>query len=505
MQTFRRIDFEMKYIAFYTTLIIAFFSSIDVHSQVMTLEECRALALKNNKQLAIQRTKETIAKETKEVTKTLYLPRFDMVGTYLHTSKKISLLNGGQQSALSNLGTSLVNGAAPSVEGLMNSLVSQNIITMEQAGKLGAIISQMSPQLKGALDQVGENIVDALHTDTRNMWVGSVALTQPIFMGGRITAANKIADINMEMAANQTEASMSNIILNTDKAYWLVVSLKHKFALAQSYHELLKKLQDDVSKMVREGIATKSDQLNVDVKVNDAEMTLTQVEDGLVLSKMALCQVCGIPVDSQITLKDELNTDIEDDGQEIQGTASTAIANRAEIKMLGNLAEIAEQGVKVAKADYLPTVALTAGYMVSNPSLVNGFQRKFRGLWNVGVMLNMPLWHWNDTKHKINIAKSSTLLANMQQDDAKNLITLQVSQDQFKLKEARKKLSMTNDNMKSADENLRSANMGFKEGLFTVTTVMEAQTAWMKASNQKIDAQIDVKLALSELKEALGI
>lgn len=58
--------------------------------------------------------------------------------------------------------------------------------------------------------------------------------------------------------------------------------------------------------MINEGVATKADGLSVRVKVNEAEMTLTKVEDGLSLARMLLCQLCGIDLSSPITLADEI-------------------------------------------------------------------------------------------------------------------------------------------------------------------------------------------------------
>lgn len=470
----------------------------------LTIQQCRELALRNNHQLAIQRTKESIAKDSKALAKTLYLPKFDLTATYMHTSREISILNDDQKGSLNSIGTNTVNALSQKMPDVLTSLISSGLISGAQAQGIAQLFQQNAGTMAGALDEVGGGIADAFRTDTRNAWAGAVTMVQPLYTGGKITAANKMADLAIDIAANQTEKSTNDIILSTENAYWLVISLAQKKALATNYHELLLKLQNDVEKMVSEGVATKADKLSVDVKVNEAEMTLTQVEDGLVLSKMALCQVCGLPIDSNITLADENKDDISDNGEMIDGGAETALQNRSEIHMLGNLQQLAQQGVKIAKSEYLPTVALTAGYLLTNPSLYNGFEKKFKGMWNVGVLLNMPLWHWNDAKYKVNSAKSSVLIAEMQKDEAEELITLQVQQSQFKLNEARKKSAMTEKNMESADENLRSANLGFKEGLFTVTSVMEAQTAWMKASTQKIDAQIDVKLALANLKTAMG-
>jgi outer membrane protein TolC len=79
-----------------------------------------------------------------------------------------------------------------------------------------------------------------------------------------------------------------------------------------------------------------------------------------------------------------------------------------------------------------------------------------------------------------------------------------VSQSRFKVAEARKKLEMADANVANADENLRMANLGFKEGTVSVTNVMEAQTAWNQAQSRKIDAEIGVKLSQVELQKALG-
>ena len=80
-----------------------------------------------------------------------------------------------------------------------------------------------------------------------------------------------------------------------------------------------------------------------------------------------------------------------------------------------------------------------------------------------------------------------------------------MNQNTFRVNEANKKLVMAQTNIARADENLRTANLGFKEGVITPTTVMEAQTAWLQAQSQKIDAEIDVKLSQVDLQKSLGV
>ena len=97
-----------------------------------------------------------------------------------------------------------------------------------------------------------------------------------------------------------------------------------------------------------------------------------------------------------------------------------------------------------------------------------------------------------------------TNIAKMELADVQEKINLQVSQCQYKVKEANKRLAMTHKNIRSAEENLRCANLGFSEGVIETTDVIAAQTAWQLAQSQKIDAEIEMKLALIELKKALG-
>jgi outer membrane protein TolC len=386
----------------------------------------------------------------------------------------------------------------------------QTIQALGQMGLTPEVISSMSGQqidgLANALNGVGQGLVDALDIDTRNIWAGGITVTQPVFMGGAIVAANKMADINEEMAANTLEMKRQNTLYNIDQAYWQVVSLRHKQTLAESYVELVKKLKGDVQKMIDQGVATKGDGLSVGVRVNEAEMALTQVQDGLSLSKMLLCQLCGLPLDETITLAEEESDVLGGVATPSQHTGQTdvAFANRPELKVLQNTADLSKQTTNVLKAGNLPQVLVTGGYAISNPNTFNGFEKKFGGLWNAGVVVRVPIWNWGDVKNKVRASKVATAMASLEMDEARELIELQVNQSNFKVSEAQKKLAMATANIANAEENLRMANLGFKEGTVSHTTVMEAQTAWQQAQSQLIDAEIGVKLSEVELQKALG-
>jgi len=475
------------------TLLAVFLALPSGAQRILSLDSCRQMALSNNKQLGISKLKQGVAANLRKSARTKYLPHVSAVGTYEFTSKPISLLSSEQQAEFSHLGTAFAGSISQSLAPMM-----------QQDPKMAAVMGQLGPTLETAMNGLGQKIVDAFDTDTRHVLAGSVMLTQPLFMGGSIVALNKMADISEKLAENSTEARRQATIYRIDQAYWQVVSLHHKKKLAESYRDLVKKLSGDVHKMIDEGVATKSDGLSVDVKVNEAEMTLTKVNDGLVLSRMLLNQLCGLPLNESVTLEDEQVENIAVIELTPELDVERAVDNRPELKMLQNTVDLTKQTTNVLRAGHMPQLLLTGGYAVSNPNVLDGFQRKFGGFWHVGVMMRVPIWNWGDVMYKVRASKGATSIAKLELEEARELIELQVNQNTFKVDEANKKLVMAQSNIQRAEENLRMANLGFSEGVITPATVMEAQTAWLQARSQKIDAEIDVKLSQVDLQKALG-
>lgn len=482
-------------------ILAAFFSML--HAQrVLSLDSCRNMAIANNKSLLIAKERMRKAHYDRKAAFTNFLPDFSATGTYMYFSDEISLLNDGQKSALNHIGSSLQQGLTQAATPIIQHIAQTNpqlAASLQQAIQSGKLDGMST-----ALNQLGNELTDALRTDTRNVWAGAVTLMQPLYMGGKIRAYHRITKFSEALARTQHDAQLQDLILNTDDAYWTVVSLSYKKKMAESFLDLVNRLDGDVEKMIREGVATKADGLTVKVKVNEAEMLLTKVDNGLALSKMVLCQLCGMDLDTKFTLTDEDRTDLQVSEAVPDDAVQRAWTNRPELKSLDWAHKIYEDKVRVVRSEMLPSLALTGGYLVSNPSLLNGFENKFRGMWNVGIMLSVPVFHWNEGIYKVKAAKSEVNIARLQQTEAQEKIELQVNQSLFKNTEAQKRLALSEKNMEKAEENLRYADKGFKEGVIPVTNVMEAQTAWLSAQSDRIDAQIDLKLAQTYLQKAMG-
>lgn len=489
-------------------LCSAIFNLLAVNAQTVSLDSCRAMALRSNKQLSTARLKQEIAQNAKKAAHTKYLPHVDVMAGWELTSREISILSNEKKENLTHLGTNAagqLGGMQQSINNTLTNLVMNGDMTPNAAQAFGGVFQGVSGQMAAVGDAMGERIVNALRTDTRSLFAGSVMVTQPIYMGGAITAANDMADAAVAVSQLQAEASEQAVLYNIDQAYWTVVSLRHKQQLADKFLALVQKFDSDVQSMIRNGVATRADGLKVAVRVNEAEMTKTQVENGLALAKMYLCQLCGLPLETEITLADEGKETLSTTVSAPEYDKDAAIDTRPELQMLSALVDVSEAGVKMARASNLPQIALTGGYLISNPNVYNGYENKFGGVFNVGVMLRVPVFDWGEGACRVRAARMATNIARMDYEEAREKIELQVTQCDFRLREANKKLVNAQKNIQQAEENLRCANLGFEEGVMQAFDVMAAQTAWLQAQTQHIDAEIDVRLSEVGMKKALNI
>lgn len=488
----------MKRLLILTTLMAFIFQA--EAQRVFSLEDCRSLAASNNKELKIAREKVKASSSMLKAARTQYLPNFSANGAYMWNEKNLSLLS---EDALLPVGTKLADGSFGfSASQVSNSftMVNGSPVPLDASGK--PFNPKTNPE-KIQWKNYAYLPKESLEMDMHNVFAGSVMMTQPIFLGGKIRELNKIAKYGKKLAESKLDGELAETIQETDAAYWRVVSLINKEKLAKSYVLLLQKMDADLEKAIAFGVATKSDGLSVKVKLNEAEMLLMQVQDGLSLSKMALCQLCGLQLNTEFSLADE-NIKALDALPKQDIDMVGAIENRYEIQSLKQAVNIAESNRKIMISRFMPNVGLTAGYLVSNPNMYNGYEKEFAGMWQVGVAMNVPIFHWGERIHTLNAARCEKNMALYKLEEAREKIELDITQASFKINEAAKKAKMTKYNKEKAEENLRYANVGFESGVIAPSVVMEAQTAWLKSNSEEIDAAIEVKLCDVYLQKALG-
>ena len=461
-------------------------SAQSVSAEVSSLDSCRNMAVHNNKTIRMAEESIRGAGYDRKAAKSLYLPGIDFAGTYFYNQRTINLL--AEDAKLPTMSFD------PSTQSFKYNLLTTPDGTPIKDPATGSYIPT----------EVAVIPKDAMSFDTHNVFAGAFTLTQPIFMGGQIKALNDITKYAEKMATAARNSVVQDVVFGVDQAYWTVVSLKSKQKLADSFVSLVDTLRYSVNAMLEEGVATRADLLTVDVKLNEAKIMRTKLDNGLTLARMALAQLCGLPVQSEMTLADE-------DFDIAQSSPVDPVYNMQDVFARRQDLEVVRQGIsmlanreKLAMGQMLPKLALVGAYEFSNPNLNDGFQKKFGGGFSVGATLAIPLWHWGGNYNHYRATKAATNAQRLMLEDLEEKVELQVQQAKFSFQEAFKTYDMTKTNMASAEENLRSAQVGFREGVIPTSDVIAAQTAWLQAHSEKIDAEIGIHLCEVYLDKVIG-
>lgn len=471
--------------------------------QVLTLDECRQMAVENNNSLKTAQQKIKVAGYDRNIALANYFPKITATGTYMYTSRDWKLIDDDKAAEIQNAGTTLQNDVTNKMMQIMSD---KDVMTkyMTDAAFKKLIDGLQTTDIATPINAIGKHITEALTLDMHNLCGAVVSVQQPVFMGGKIVASNQMAKYAEELAQSQYDAEHAQVLADIEQAYWQIVSIAAKKNLAENYADLLRQMGKDVDALVAEGFATPSDALTIKVKMNEAEMLYTKATNGLALAKMLLCKECGLPLDSEITLADETLDAIPVPQMSPVISDEEVYAARPEIRSLDLAKKIYDKKVAVVRADGLPTVAVMANYAVTNPNVFNGFQNKFGGFFSAGVLVNVPIFHGTEAIQKTRKAKAEAALTQYRLDDAKEMISLQVAQLRQQEGEALEKLTMAESNLENAEENLRVATAGWNEGMIASNVVLQAQTAWLQAHSEYIETGVELQMCSVNLAKAEG-
>ena len=438
-----------------TTVVLSVGLKTEAQSQaLMSLEQCRELALEHNKQIQMAQADAVASDYLVQSAKTKYLPRIDFAGGWI---------NPGDRP----LRPFAINFNIPGV----------------------------TPQ--------GLSIpLDFISVAPKEVYTGGFILRQPIFMGFKIVEANKIARYTSELLHEKVKMEEADVLASVDEAFWRVISVQEKVTLAKTYKSLLDHLGQDLENLYTEGMTTRNEVLKVQVKKNEVELSLVKAENGLELSKMLLGQIIGVDA-NQIELDTGIISEEQLSSRLLALTNNDAI-ERAEIVMLRNKLAITESARKMVKSQFLPNIFLTAGYNWTQPNLYKGSQNNFGGDWMIGVGVQIPVLTWGDRLHQVHMADQQVTKAKLELQDSQEKINLQIQQNRFKHAEALKRMELTKLSKEQAEENLRITKNSLLEGMNSIRDILEAQVMWEKASSADIDARVEAAVTLSQLEKSTG-
>lgn len=449
-------------------------------AQTLTLDSCVNLALQNNKTLqSSQKLAEKYKYEVKAY-RANFFPNFKLLVNDLWSDAEGTL--------------SLAGGYLPtySYNAATGSLV-PNVLT-DASGNV--VMNGSTPVFSSYAYFPGADIDYKMG----NIFQAGVSLEQPIYMGGKVVNAYKMAKLGKQMADWGAQLSQSQVIVGVQEAYALLVRANQMHQVAVRYDSLLQQLLTDVQHAEQRGLRSRNDVLKVQVKQSEAQLQVRQAENAQRLATMNLCHYIGLPLTSALEIDEE--SIMASPGTLVSDTAS--VTTRPEYNVLALKSELAARQVKLERSDYLPQVVLGAEY-----SYVDGFEVLDKKLFqkpNFGVLLSVtvPLYHANEGFNKVKAAKLEAERTRLEQEELVEQMNLELAQAGNNLDEAYLELTLAEQSMQQADENLKYSRSSYDHGLESLSDLLEAQTLWQQAQAKLAQAKTNLFVAGTKYRKAAG-
>ncbi len=432
-------------------------SSSATTTQILTLEECREMALENNNRIASAESQSRASAYTVRSLKSNYYPNISANALYYWTDTDL---------------------------------------------KISTSEMPLSSELSLPPIGLGLDIANTFHAD--------VMLTQPLYMGGKIRSSIFMAKTGEEIAALNEIKTRSEVIEECDKAYWDCVKAKLMHTLAETYKKTIEEVLRNVNNACEVGMASNNDLLKVNVKLNEAKLNILKSENAMRIAKMNLCQIVGLPLLSDIDMDDKI-----EGGDRVVAYRDFNIENRPEYRMLSEQIELYEKKIKFTRSDFLPSAAVMVGYGYTNSLKLKGENELGRAMFGSDKLINsgsfsalatlkIPVFHWGEGNNKVKAVREEQVMADLQRKELGEKMELEVQLAINGLNEALMEEQLTTSSLEQAEENRKVSANRYNAGMETLADLLEAHTMWCEAAIELINARISVKLAETAYLKALG-
>ena len=464
-----------------TAGLLFLFSGLAATAQVqLTQQKCREMAVEYSRQIKMSENRREQAILDGKIATAANLPKLSASGLYFYKPDALKYsLNGGPLPTYT-----------PDQNGALQPNVKVNPQTGEPVtGSDGNPVFNMYAMMPDINLNLGlEGVTSA-----------GFQLEQPVYMGGKIRTANKMANTGIEVADINKELKVSEVLAQTDGAYFQYISVKAKKQAAHDYKVLLDSLVSSIEASVQEGMATRNDLLKAQVKRNEAILMVQKANSGMQLARMNLCRIIGLPLQSNITIEEHLS-----DSKDSQiATDNSSPELRPEYQMLAKAIEIGQYEEKMARSEMLPQIGISAGYNYFGGLEINGKGTE-EMTFSAMASVKIPIFNWFEKRHKVSKAQLQTEAAQMKLEETEKLLQLEIAQAQFNLNDALKRLELTQSALEQAEENLETSRDRYKTGMERLVDLLEAQAQWQEARSNMIDAQTSVKVMQTKYLKATG-
>ncbi len=421
-------------------LLSSFQFSFAQNQRILNLNEAISLGLSHSKQLILDSINIDIAKSKIAQNKTLALPQISANASYIR--------------------------------------ISDNITPFQVAFPSGNVV--LNPQIL-------------------NQSYNSLQAKQLIWAGGKIKYANELLNLDKETIAFDSEKNKSEVYYSVSSLWYNLYSVKQSKKIVLANLSLLKDQKKDANNFVKQGILLENEVLKIDLAITNLETNLSDLESTIAQLKFNLAVLTGLNFNQGVDISETLPASTQPES-DLNPYLQKAIANRAELKGLSLRKEQASTSLKLAKADYLPTLSASGSYNYDQPNQrLFPNQAVFTGTWNVGVFLNWNISGLYTNKGKIKESKLGLSKINTVFEQAEEGIKIEVNTDFNNYLQTKEKIKFAQKAIEQATENFRVEENKFRLNTTTSTDYLAANTQLLQAKLNLVSAQANSELAYRKL------
>lgn len=331
----------------------------------------------------------------------------------------------------------------------------------------------------------------------KNGIMGGVSAQLPLFTGGRILNANRLADVGVETSRQQRRMSHNEVVLTAETYFWQAVMLKEKLKTVEAVERQLDKFAKDADAAVNAGVTDRNDLLQINLKKNETQSNRITLENALTTAKRLLAQYTGHDGDS-IDVSADMSGGLPPSPLQLYAEPQTALANTAEYALM-------EQNVKANRLKYkmtvgqnLPTVAIGGGYMYDD------LMDKSHQFWIGFATVSIPLSGWWGGSHEMKKQRLAVRNAENTLQDNSQLLVIDMENKWNDMNDAYRKIGIAMESLAQAEENLRLHDDYYRAGTATMSDLLEAQTLYQNSRSAYVEAYAEYQIKKREYLQATG-
>ena len=347
--------------------------------------------------------------------------------------------------------------------------------------------------------------IPAHDVGTRDNWQSKITVTQPLFTGFALTTAYQMAAIGVDLAKISEVKTRLDIIFQAKQSYLNIILAKKATEVANQAYATNEAHLNDARNFYEVGMVPKNQVLQAEANLAQAALVQIKAENDVLLAKASMNTLLRRDLAADLEVEDILL--YKPFANSLEECQAQALKTRPEIKAVEESVLLDQKKVRLAQADYFPTVALIGNYYWKGDDWqVNGspFLSEYRS-WDVTAALTWNFWEWGRTYDEVKAAQTVLAQAEYTLTQVKDGVTLDVKNGYISLKEAERAIVVAQKAVESAEENFRMSNERYREQVATSTEVLDALTLLTQAQTSRYQALYGYSLAWITLERAMGI